>query len=241
MMIASVILLAVQLIGGDNSSFETALAHVPTDQISEQTAAEHTPGSTAWYDAVENIRIPQHWAVYSNGYPVVAGSADINREPEVVRSPGDGLFDLVVRCADGLERDFRPAMFMVRWSLGHHAVATNYTDYSCVSAYGHPLSWMKSHKLDRDLYGAYFSSYNAYFERIYFGGMKEGSAFEGPASFQPNPESQFMRNGPTNDWHRLLEYPIITNFMAAVERMRGNLKAELPPNDMSPNYNHPSF
>ena len=241
MMIASVILLAVQLIGGDNSSFETALAHIPTDQISEQTAAEHTPGSTAWYDAVENIRIPQHWAVYSNGYPVVAGSADINREPEVVRSPGDGLFDLVVRCADGLERDFRPAMFMVRWSLGHHAVATNYTDYSCVSAYGHPLSWMKSHKLDRDLYGAYFSSYNAYFERIYFGGMREGSTFEGPAWFLPNPESQFMRNGPTNDWHRLLEYPIITNFMAAVERMRGNLKAELPPNDMSPNYNHPSF
>lgn len=241
MMIESVILLAVQLIGGDNSSFETALAHIPTDQISEQTAAEHTPGSTAWYDAVENIRIPQHWAVYSNGYPVVAGSADINREPEVVRSPGDGLFDLVVRCADGLERDFRPAMFMVRWSLGHHAVATNYTDYSCVSAYGHPLSWMKSHKLDRDLYGAYFSSYNAYFERIYFGGMREGSTFEGPAWFLPNPGSQFMRNGPTNDWHRLLEYPIITNFMAAVGRMRGNLKAELPPNDMSPNYNHPSF
>lgn len=243
MMILSAFLIAelISVTGGKNDTFKSALAEIPEQQISEETSAEHTPGSSAWYNLIERFRIPLHWAVYSNGVPVKAGSADINREPEIIHSPGNGLLDLVIRTADGIETAYMPEQFDVKWSLRHYAVATNYTDLICADTYGKPLYWMCGHKLDKYLYGAYFSSYNAYFERIYFGGMKEGSSFEGEDWYVPQTSNQFVRNGPAPDYHRLREYPIITNFMEHVSRMSSNLKATLVPNDMSSVDEHPSF
>lgn len=241
MMFDALLFAGVVLTGGLNQSFETVLAEIPQGQISERAAEADTPGSERWYSRIESFRVPQSWSVWTNGVPVTNAAA-AGLEPALVRSNGCGRLDLAIRTPDGAASAFAAGQFSVRWD-GGHAVATNYTDFSCLDGYGFPLYWQRAHKLDADLYGAYFAAYNAYAERLKYGSMRQGQQIVSTdADFELDPEYHFMRGGPSNDFHRLLERPIITNFMTHVARMRGNLKVVIPTRDKEPEFDaHPSF
>lgn len=241
MMFDALLFAGVVLTGGLNQSFETVLAEIPQGQISERAAEADTPGSERWYSRIESFRVPQSWSVWTNGVPVTNAAA-AGLEPALVRSNGCGRLDLAIRTPDGAASAFAAGQFSVRWD-GGHAVATNHADFSCLDNYGFPLYWQRAHKLDADLYGAYFAAYNAYAERLKYGSMRQGQqSVASDAAFWLDPEHHFVRGGPSNDWHRLLERPVVTNFMAHVGRMRGNLKVVIPTRDKEPEFDaHPSF
>ena len=250
LLIAAVLVKNSSLYGGNPVEFETLLSPVPESVSGLETIVDvDTPGSTNWYTRIDSFRVPSGWAVYSNG--VLVADAD---EPSIryaPRSGGFGLLDLSLDLPDGNPSVYSYGQFDASWRKNgqFYATATNYTDFSCVDTYGFPLYWMHSHKLDQYLYGAYFASYNAYYERLYYGSLCEGcspSTEDAPENFWLDGTNYFSRaDRPTPasfGYHRLDEYEIITDYVHHVEAMRTNLYVPIPPDYVpAENMRHPSY
>lgn len=250
LLIAAALVKNSSLYGGNAVEFESLLAPIPEGSIELDVGEEDTPGSTNWYTRIDSFRVPSGWAVYSNG--VLVADAD---EPSIryaPRSGGFGLLDLSLDLPNGYPSVYSYGQFDASWRTNgqFYAIATNYTDFSCIDTYGFPLYWMHSHKLDKCLYGAYFASYNAYYERLYYGSLCEGcspSAEDSPENFWLDGTNYFSRaDRPTPasfGYHRLDEYQIITDYVYHVEAMRTNLCVAIPSEEVPPeeNMRHPSF
>lgn len=229
--------------GGENREFKTLLSDFPAAQVSDGATDDDTPGSTNWYARVDAITVPDHWTVWSNGVPVEIGVTNADLEPKIVYAKGFGDLDIGVVTADGVTNAYHANQFYAKWGTAFYAIATNSTEFDCLEHYGHPLYWMKAHKLDEGLYGAYFASYSAYFERLLFGSASDQIDMDDSSiisDLELDPRYYFVRTGMTNDYHRLLEYGNITNFMEKAGEMRSNLEIEIPVGAYTDPH-HPAF
>ena len=232
--------LAASVVGGEVGPFVSWPDAVAADEA-------HTPGSAEFYKPVDEM------AVYDSGVVCRNGAVVTNVPfPQVVASMDDGCdfgwcydFSLSVgegetfdEPADRRRKAIRMNQFDVSWTSHSNGLAVAYYAYGtgCVKKAISPSVMLPvSRRMDSDTRSALLATYEAYFERLYWGSASGSNDWDTTVWGRTTPGPGFRFNVynphygivctnhfeyvyPTNDV-RLLEH---TNFVAlakAVKRM----------------------
>ena len=232
------LVIAATVIGGEVGPF------ISWDDVTADEA--HTPGSAEFYDSVAEMDVYDNGIVYRNGtvvtnvpFPAVVASMDDDCDYgwcyDFSQSIGPGeTFD------DGDKRRKRIRMnqFDLSWiSHSNHGARVRYRAYGTnwvTKAIHPPVMLPVSRRLDEETRAALLASYEAYFERLYWGSKGDvnewnesnwGRKTPGPGfkfNFAVNQyytcTNHFDYAYPTNDV-RLLEHTNFVALAAAVKRM----------------------